>query len=277
MSPAIKRTPEGDNLVQKFTRALTREIELAGQRLKLTLDENGITISQVGSRRPPREISWAALIAQMSTAESREPDATALASALDSLKSGPAARQPARTAASPQPKSTQEVTPILDRLEQWLKANRPHYLEALRPGASEDDFVALRGSLGAAVPNELRQLLSWHNGQAEDFSGAFEGSWSLMSAEQIGAAKRGLDAQAGDGRSGWQPACVPFLDNDEGDCLCLDPSLPGTPVRQYRQTSAEAPTIAPSLTAWLNNFVTRVEAGKYHEDPERGQFLQERE
>jgi hypothetical protein len=35
--------------VQKFTRALTREIELAGQRLKVTLDEKGMAVSLVGA------------------------------------------------------------------------------------------------------------------------------------------------------------------------------------------------------------------------------------
>jgi cell wall assembly regulator SMI1 len=264
---------QGGDPVQKFTRALTREIELAGQRLKITLDDKGIAVTLVGSRRPPREISWAALVTQLSTAEALEPDPAALAAAIESLKSSAPARKPARPAAPAEIPASQDLTPLLARLEIWLKTHRPHYAAALRPGASDDEFAALRGSLGGSVPHELKQLLSWHNGQRDDFSGAFEGSWSLMSAEQIGAAKRELDAQAGSGQSAWQPAWVPVFDNDEGDYLCLDPSLPGTPVRANRQSSAESPTFSPSFAGWLSDFVTAVEAGRYHEDPERGQFL----
>lgn len=258
--------------MQKFTRALTREIELAGQRLKITLDEKGISVSLVGLRRAPREITWASLIAQLSTGAAAEPDAAALASAIESFKSGATTRKPAPPAPPSQTPSAQDVMSLLRRLESWLKTHRPRYAQALKPGASDEDLC---GGLGASIPEELRQLLAWHNGQSEDFRGAFEGSWSLMSAEQIGAAKRELDAQAGQG--GWQPAWIPFLENDEGDYLILDSSQSGMPVREYRQTSTESPIIAPSLTAWLSDFVVAVEAGKYHEDPERGQFLRQRE
>jgi cell wall assembly regulator SMI1 len=264
--------------VQKFTRALTREIELAGQRLKVTLDEKGIAVSPVGSRRPPREISWAALAAQLGTSETvAEPAPEALTAAIESLKGGTTARKPAKTAAPAESSPPREdLSPLLTRLEAWLKVHRPRYAEALQPPATEDDYVALRGSLGAPVPDDLRQLLAWHDGQGEDFSGSFEEAWNLLSAAQIGAAKRDLDSQAGHGQSTWQPAWVPFLDDDQGNYLCLDPSLPGVPVREYRLTSPEAPTVAASLAAWLADFVAAVEAGQYHEDSERGQFIKRR-
>ena len=39
--------------MQKFTRSLTREIEIGGERVGITLDANGVTLKPVGSRRPP--------------------------------------------------------------------------------------------------------------------------------------------------------------------------------------------------------------------------------
>ena len=36
--------------MQKFTRALTREIEIAGERFVVTLDAAGLAIRPVGSR-----------------------------------------------------------------------------------------------------------------------------------------------------------------------------------------------------------------------------------
>src|ERR1700732_5536090 len=55
----------GAIVVQKFTRPLTREVELAGGRLAFTFSEQGIAVRPVGSRRPPREITWGALVLHM--------------------------------------------------------------------------------------------------------------------------------------------------------------------------------------------------------------------
>ena len=44
--------------MQKFTRPITREIEFAGLRLAVTFGETGIEVRPVGSRKPPREVSW---------------------------------------------------------------------------------------------------------------------------------------------------------------------------------------------------------------------------
>jgi cell wall assembly regulator SMI1 len=263
--------------VQKFTRALTREIELAGQRLKVTLDEKGIAVSAVGSRRPPREASWAALVMHLlQSAPAPEPGTHALAEALEALKGPATGRKSTKSATAPdqtEAEASNELPGLLARLEIWLKRHRPRYADALNPPATEADFVALRGRLNAALPGDLRQLLAWHNGQNEGFAGAFVENWLLMSAAEIGAAKNDLDTQAGGGQSGWQPAWVPFLDDDAGNYLLLDPTLPGVPVRTYQSTSSEVPTIAPSLTAWMRDFVAAVEKDEYHEDPERGWFM----
>jgi hypothetical protein len=51
--------------MQKFTRPITREIELADGRLALTMTEQGLTVRPVGSRKPPAEITWAAILCYM--------------------------------------------------------------------------------------------------------------------------------------------------------------------------------------------------------------------
>src|SRR5262249_51811251 len=75
---------------QKFTRDLTREIEVAGQRLAVTFSEKGLSIRPVGSRKPPREVTWADL---MSLLAAQPPAGTAPA------PPAPAAEQ--ATAAAP--------------------------------------------------------------------------------------------------------------------------------------------------------------------------------
>lgn len=89
--------------MQKFTRPLTREVELAGGRLAFTFSEQGIAVRPVGSRRPPREISWGALVLHMTShagAFASNPSAEQLAPALESLRKGEGG-SPATPAAEP--------------------------------------------------------------------------------------------------------------------------------------------------------------------------------
>jgi hypothetical protein len=88
--------------MQKFTRPLTREIALGDGRLALTLTEQGISVRPVGSRKPPWEVSWAAVLCQLTGAED-------VAAAVERLKKGDAPR--ATAAASPTAGQTSEPTP----------------------------------------------------------------------------------------------------------------------------------------------------------------------
>jgi hypothetical protein len=77
--------------VQKFTRPLTREIELGGERLALTFSEKGVAIRPVGSRRPPHEVSWSALLALATghaPAVGSSPTAEGVTASLAALKGG---------------------------------------------------------------------------------------------------------------------------------------------------------------------------------------------
>src|SRR5260370_31074172 len=59
------RPLSGASVVQKFTRPITREIEIGGERLALTFSEQGIAVRPVGSRKPPKEITWAGVLTHM--------------------------------------------------------------------------------------------------------------------------------------------------------------------------------------------------------------------
>ena len=280
--------------MQKFTRPLTREIELGGERIALTVSEEGISLRPVGSRATPRQFSWAAVICG-AVGEATEPTADQLAAAVAALRKPPAktaAKQPSAAAqvpdtpgeaegqgsSSPVGAPADRLKDALARLEKWLAAHRPRFLKNLRPGANEADLHGLQARLGQELPSELRTLLTWHNGQGEDIAGRFEEDWLLMGTEDIVTAREELaKGAAGNGAgNGWRPEWIPFLDDDAGDYLFLDTSHPEPPVRAYWLDQDKQPTAAPSLTAWVENFVKAVEAGKYEEDPERGTFLRRR-
>jgi cell wall assembly regulator SMI1 len=281
--------------MQKFTRALTREIEVGGERLAVTLDEEGLTVRPVGSRRPPHKLSWAACACAVAGQFASEdpPPAGELAEAIKSLKSGapkedggkssnpgapphpdapvPPADAGSPVSSTPPPTAHNEssVPALLARVERWLAAHRARFHRGLLPGASEADLHTLKEASGGHVPEELSELLRWHGGQSADVPGALEQGWNLMSVQEIVAAKKELDAQPPPGwRSGW----IPFLEDDGGSYLALDTTQPGHAVRAVWKGNPEHETVAPSLAAWLRDFATGLEGGKYHEDAERGTF-----
>jgi cell wall assembly regulator SMI1 len=271
--------------MQKFTRPLTREIELAGERLALTFSDEGIAARPVGSRKPPREISWGAVVCLLTgrpVTGGQTPTPEEIAAAIAALKKGETAKGTAKKGAvtpTPAPADAGEettgagaVATFLNRLEQWLAKHRRRYLEGLLPGASAADLEACDAALGIPLPGDLRALLTWHNGQSTDFVGHLERNFDLLRASQIVDAKKALDA--GDrAQTGWQPVWIPFLQDDADNCVCLDTGQEGVPVREFWQGRKDHPVVAPSLAAWLETFVTAVEKGEYHEDPERGTFL----
>jgi hypothetical protein len=84
--------------VQKFTRPLTREITLAGERLSLTFTEAGVSVRPVGSRKPPREISWGAFLHLLATGPTAEPGSDQLLAAVQAVKGGTRPTPPATPA-----------------------------------------------------------------------------------------------------------------------------------------------------------------------------------
>jgi cell wall assembly regulator SMI1 len=259
--------------MQQFTRALTREIQVGGERLAVTFDKDGLTIRPVGSRRPPHALSWQAIV----LASVREPDGgEQLETALQALKSGGerSTSRPRKTEAAPEAPSAASTPPpatapaglqaLLSRLDQWLQAHRSRFHQGLLPGASSHDMDALQQAIGGPVPEELRTWLSWHNGQNPEVFGALEEDWHPMSAAEIAGAKKDLDAER---HEGWQTDWIPVLEDDSDNLLCLDPV---GPVRACWTGKADHPVVAGSLTAWVEQLVTGLEQGKYKEDPERG-------
>jgi cell wall assembly regulator SMI1 len=280
--------------MQKFTRSLTREIEVGGERLAITFSEEGLSVRPVGSRRPPGELTWGGVIcaAVGKPVTDRAPTSDEVVAALEALKSAkaskPAAAKPEPTseaAPAPRPAPSAELTTapkpapaahhaptglagLLLRIDHWLAQHRARFNGALRPGASAAELDTVGSQLHHPLPADLRSLLGWHNGQDPDVFGALESSWILMSTEQIVDAKKDLDANPPDG---WNKTWVPFLDDDNGSYVVADTAHDGA-VREIWRGKQEHPVVAPSLTAWVQKFVEGLENGAYHEDPERGSF-----
>ncbi len=162
--------------------------------------------------------------------------------------------------ASPKPEG---LAALLERLEAFLKKHRRRYHRGLRPGATDDELAALAAALGGPVPDPLATWLRWHNGQDEDLIGAFVESFRLLSAADI---VRAL---------GGRRAPVPILEDDTDDFVVLDTTGAGLPVREVWHGADRPIDAAPSFEAWVAGLLRDFEAGRYHEDPERGDYVRE--
>jgi hypothetical protein len=96
--------------VQKFTRPITREIELGGERLALTFGEQGIAVRPVGSRKPPKEITWAGVLTHMTgPGAGTPPSPEQISAAVEQLR-GPGAKPASKPEPEPATQSPQSST-----------------------------------------------------------------------------------------------------------------------------------------------------------------------
>jgi cell wall assembly regulator SMI1 len=257
-------------IMAKSPRPLTQEFELAGQRLTLTVSDTGVSLKLAGSRKAAREITWDALVCLAARPDAQQtPTDDQVAAAVQALGAGGNAKSKTAATAGKAAGST-SVSALLARLEKWLAKHRKRFLRSMPEGATLDELDALQSALGQPVPDELRALLAWHNGQGEDFAGCFYEQWYLLSTVQIAKVHDEL-VKGQKGR--FRAEGVPFLNDDRDNCVFLDTSQEPPPVREFWQKNKDQPTLAPSLAAWLEDFVNGVEAGEFTEDPERGHFV----
>ncbi|MDQ0958060.1 cell wall assembly regulator SMI1 [Streptomyces sp. B4I13] len=78
------------------------------------------------------------------------------------------------------------VTRAWGQIVEWLADYAPPSYAALKPGASDNEIVALEEALGVSVPEELKAL--WRLSAGEDGvagSGLMLGSWALMPLDAV--------------------------------------------------------------------------------------------
>ena len=56
----------------------------------------------------------------------------------------------------------------IQRLDTWLKHNRPEYYQSLLPGLTEAELAEVERKLEVLLPDDFRALYSWRNGSDLD-------------------------------------------------------------------------------------------------------------
>jgi cell wall assembly regulator SMI1 len=163
---------------------------------------------------------------------------------------------------------------LTERLDSWLRKNRPSYYKRLLPGVQKSHLLALESSLGFALPRSFHDLYIWKNGQDGSLdSNPFQFNRDFLPLE---SAKESYDICvecSGDWepkKHMWSNRWFPFLQRWGGDLLCVDMegSFTGTvgQVLDFFHDSDDRTIVAPSLDTWLESFVMTLERGMWEEN-----------
>lgn len=171
---------------------------------------------------------------------------------------------------------------VWERIEAALAERFPELLATLNPGASEEAIVASEAALGIRFPDDFRLSVKRHDGQ-----GAFRrlmGVGPLLPLEGIVVQWQVWKELLDDGTfeddgepfesmphpgvkpDWWNARWIPITHDGSGnhDCLDLDPADGGSSgqVIEMWHDDDIRPLNAPSLTAWLTEFLEELEAGE---------------
>jgi hypothetical protein len=149
------------------------------------------------------------------------------------------------------------LTPIslrdaLGRLDLLLPEKAPTVAAALRAPVTERDLHLLRDAVAPiGLPDDLRELLSWHDGMAFDPPAW----WPLMASGPLLSASDISDFYAfccsDDMPEGWRASWLPIA-SDRSFSAAVETSGPATGLVIEASEPDEARPLAPSLTAMLH-------------------------
>ena len=58
---------------------------------------------------------------------------------------------------------------LIQRLDSWLRQNRPEFYQQLLPGLSDEELANFEKTLGVELPDDFKLLYQWKNGEQDDY------------------------------------------------------------------------------------------------------------
>ena len=114
---------------------------------------------------------------------------------------------------------------LIERMDSWLRENRPGYYANLMPGLSANQLTEFETRFELDLPRVFHELYAWRNGQLNNEFASLQNNRMFSNLEAITNTKEMLDKMIGidfDNPKWWRRGWIPFLSNGGGDLLCLD-------------------------------------------------------
>ena len=141
----------------------------------------------------------------------------------------------------------------LTELGNLIKEKRPELDAALFPGVSPDQFSQIEN-----IPESLKNLWSWHNGQSQSFYGDFHSKSNemLMSLEDALESRKEFNEYVECGEissENWKSDWLPFTENGGGNYMCV--SLNSGEVFYYDKYETSTGKRFSSVQEWLTDLI----------------------
>ena len=148
---------------------------------------------------------------------------------------------------------------IIKKLDAFLSTLRPGLYESLQPPLNHNGIEGLEGKYHMKLPNDLKTLYQWRNGQAPNNYDSFVNNSMFMPLEEAldtaagNTSMIGLDFEI---ENWWNAEWIPVFHNGGGDYICYD--CGGTFTGQQGQiiefwhAGNDRNVIAPTLEAFIS-------------------------
>lgn len=147
---------------------------------------------------------------------------------------------------------------ILQRLDEQLASLRPAYYTQLKPPLSSADIKALETKYSVQLPDDLKELYRWKNGQKSNCYQSFVNNSLFLALDDALTTAKDLTAMIGrdfETENWWHAGWIPIFQNGGGDSICYDTTgvftgLPGQ-LMEFWHADSDRTVIAGSLSAFL--------------------------
>lgn len=148
---------------------------------------------------------------------------------------------------------------LLQQLDQHLAVLRPGYYAQLQARLDEAAINNLEQQCGRKLPDDLRQLYRWKNGQRDDCYDSFVNNsmfLPLSHALDIAAENTSMIGSDFEEENWWHAQWLPLWHNGGGDYICYDMGGLFTgqagQLIEFWHADAGRNVIAPSLQTFIN-------------------------
>ncbi|MGX7666746.1 SMI1/KNR4 family protein [Flavobacterium pedocola] len=156
------------------------------------------------------------------------------------------------------------MTKTIQKLDNNISTLRPDFYNCLKKPLDETAITKLEEKFKVQIPDDLKALYQWKNGQSDDCYDSFVNNSMFIPLNQSLAIAKELTAMIGTDfeiENWWNENWLPVFDNDGGSYICYDLSGIFTGEKgqllEFWKSDNDRNVIAPNLESFLiqlNNY-----------------------
>jgi cell wall assembly regulator SMI1 len=151
---------------------------------------------------------------------------------------------------------------LIEKLDKQLARLRPEYYRELKPSLSDFEIQNLEKQYKIKLPEDLKRIYKWKNGQNQNCYESFVNNAAFMSLEDVLDSAAELTAMIDSDfeiENWWNENWFPIFHNGGGDYICFD--CKGTftgnsgQVIEFWHADADRNVISPTLEVFISQIV----------------------